>query len=70
MEYTKQLILSCLLNICQKLSPDGGRIPKGMYFVGRISLDIHVFCSVQNVFDFTCNESHYCTLSSHLDRKH
>ncbi|KAJ8284792.1 hypothetical protein COCON_G00036420 [Conger conger] len=24
MEYTKQLILSCLLNICQKLSPDGG----------------------------------------------
>lgn len=30
MEYTKQLILSCLLNICQKLSPDGGKIPKGM----------------------------------------
>ena len=34
MEYTKQLILSCLLNICQKLSPEGGRIPKGAYFVG------------------------------------
>lgn len=35
MEYTKQLILSCLLNICQKLSPDGGKIPKGMLcFVG------------------------------------
>jgi len=34
MEYTKQLILSCLLNICQKLSPDGGRIPKGMCLVG------------------------------------
>lgn len=30
MEYTKQLILSCLLNICQKVSPDGGKIPKGM----------------------------------------
>lgn len=30
MEYTKQLILGCLLNICQKLSPDGGKIPKGM----------------------------------------
>lgn len=29
MEYTKQLILSCLLNICQKLSPEGGRIPRG-----------------------------------------
>ncbi|XP_015227293.1 PREDICTED: HEAT repeat-containing protein 1 [Cyprinodon variegatus] len=24
MEYTKQLLLSCLLNICNKLSPDGG----------------------------------------------
>uniref|UniRef100_A0A667YWY1 HEAT repeat-containing protein 1 n=1 Tax=Myripristis murdjan TaxID=586833 RepID=A0A667YWY1_9TELE len=23
MEYTKQLLLSCLLNVCQKLSPDG-----------------------------------------------
>lgn len=29
MEYTKQLILSCLLNICQKLSPDGSKIPAG-----------------------------------------
>lgn len=28
-EYTKQLILSCLLNVCQKLSPDGGPISKG-----------------------------------------
>uniref|UniRef100_A0A9J7XVY5 HEAT repeat-containing protein 1 n=1 Tax=Cyprinus carpio carpio TaxID=630221 RepID=A0A9J7XVY5_CYPCA len=26
LEYTKQLILSCLLNVCQKLSPDGGPI--------------------------------------------
>uniref|UniRef100_A0A667YWZ5 HEAT repeat-containing protein 1 n=1 Tax=Myripristis murdjan TaxID=586833 RepID=A0A667YWZ5_9TELE len=25
MEYTKQLLLSCLLNVCQKLSPDGER---------------------------------------------
>uniref|UniRef100_A0A8C3JLC2 HEAT repeat-containing protein 1 n=1 Tax=Calidris pygmaea TaxID=425635 RepID=A0A8C3JLC2_9CHAR len=29
MEYTKQLILSCLLNICQKLSSDGSKIPAG-----------------------------------------
>ena len=34
MEYTKQLILSCLLNICQKLSPDGSKIPKGTRFAG------------------------------------
>lgn len=29
MEYTKQLILSCLLNICQKLSSGGSKIPAG-----------------------------------------
>lgn len=29
MEYTKQLILSCLLNICQKLSSDGSKVPAG-----------------------------------------
>jgi len=29
MEYTKQLILSCLLSICQKLSSDGSKIPAG-----------------------------------------
>lgn len=28
-EYTKQLILICLLNICQKLCPDGEAISKG-----------------------------------------
>ncbi|KFP32017.1 HEAT repeat-containing protein 1, partial [Colius striatus] len=27
MEYTKQLILSCLLSICQKLSSDGSKVP-------------------------------------------
>lgn len=29
LEYTKQLILGSLLNICQKLSPDGNRIKAG-----------------------------------------
>ncbi|MBN3289064.1 HEAT1 protein, partial [Polypterus senegalus] len=29
LEYTKQLVLSCLTNICQKLSPEGGRVDKG-----------------------------------------
>lgn len=29
MEYTKQLLLSCLLNICNKLSPDGGPMAAG-----------------------------------------
>uniref|UniRef100_A0ACB8GBL6 HEAT repeat-containing protein 1 n=2 Tax=Sphaerodactylus townsendi TaxID=933632 RepID=A0ACB8GBL6_9SAUR len=30
LEYIKQLILGCLLNICQKLSPDGSRIGAGI----------------------------------------
>lgn len=43
LEYTKQLILSCLLNICQKLSPDGSRIQSGknhrfLFWLWRLSL--------------------------------
>ena len=29
MEYTKQLLLSCLLNVCNKLSPDGRAVAAG-----------------------------------------
>lgn len=29
MEYTKQLLLSCLLNICHKLCPEGGAAGPG-----------------------------------------
>lgn len=55
MEYTKQLILSCLLNICQKLSPDGGRIPKGMCLVngkGRKRPALHMSVSATQTFSF------------------
>ncbi|XP_008847310.1 HEAT repeat-containing protein 1 [Nannospalax galili] len=44
MEYTKQLILSCLLNICQKLSPDGGRIPKGVVDEEKFNVELIVQC--------------------------
>lgn len=44
MEYTKQLILSCLLNICQKLSPDGGRIPKDVLDEEKFNVELIVQC--------------------------
>ncbi|XP_008571640.1 PREDICTED: HEAT repeat-containing protein 1 [Galeopterus variegatus] len=44
MEYTKQLILSCLLNICQKLSPDGGRIPKDILDEEKFNVELIVQC--------------------------
>ncbi|KAL1785256.1 HEAT repeat-containing protein 1 [Sigmodon hispidus] len=44
MEYTKQLILSCLLNICQKLSPDGGRIPKDIVDEEKFNVELIVQC--------------------------
>ncbi|XP_012892371.1 PREDICTED: HEAT repeat-containing protein 1-like, partial [Dipodomys ordii] len=44
MEYTKQLILSCLLNICQKLSPDGGRIPKDILDAEKFNVELIVQC--------------------------
>ncbi|XP_028625749.1 HEAT repeat-containing protein 1 [Grammomys surdaster] len=43
-EYTKQLILSCLLNICQKLSPDGGRIPKDVVDEEKFNVELIVQC--------------------------
>ncbi|ELK32119.1 HEAT repeat-containing protein 1 [Myotis davidii] len=44
MEYTKQLILSCLLNICQKLSPDGGKIPKDVLDEEKFNVELIVQC--------------------------
>ncbi|XP_069846711.1 HEAT repeat-containing protein 1 isoform X1 [Dipodomys merriami] len=44
MEYTKQLILSCLLNICQKLSPDGGKIPKDILDAEKFNVELIVQC--------------------------
>ncbi|XP_005320409.2 HEAT repeat-containing protein 1 [Ictidomys tridecemlineatus] len=44
MEYTKQLILSCLLNICQKLSPDDGRIPKDVVDEEKFNVELIVQC--------------------------
>ncbi|XP_029449670.1 HEAT repeat-containing protein 1 [Rhinatrema bivittatum] len=44
LEYTKQLILSCLLNICQKLSPDGSKIPADVLDEERFSVELVVQC--------------------------
>ncbi|XP_033875164.3 HEAT repeat-containing protein 1 [Acipenser ruthenus] len=43
-EYTKQLILSCLLNICQKLSPDGGRISPDILDEEKFNVELIVQC--------------------------
>uniref|UniRef100_A0A8C0IR19 HEAT repeat-containing protein 1 n=1 Tax=Chelonoidis abingdonii TaxID=106734 RepID=A0A8C0IR19_CHEAB len=44
MEYTKQLILSCLLNICQKLSPDGSRIQSDILDKEKFNVELVVQC--------------------------
>ncbi|XP_040554197.1 HEAT repeat-containing protein 1 [Gallus gallus] len=44
MEYTKQLILSCLLNICQKLSPDGNKIPADILDKEKFNVELIVQC--------------------------
>ncbi|XP_008057279.1 HEAT repeat-containing protein 1 [Carlito syrichta] len=44
MEYTKQLILSCLLSICQKLSPDGGKISKDVLDEEKFNVELIVQC--------------------------
>ncbi|XP_030629489.1 HEAT repeat-containing protein 1 [Chanos chanos] len=43
-EYTKQLILSCLLNICQKLSPDGGPVSKDVLDEDKFNVELIVQC--------------------------
>uniref|UniRef100_A0A673YEQ4 HEAT repeat-containing protein 1 n=1 Tax=Salmo trutta TaxID=8032 RepID=A0A673YEQ4_SALTR len=42
LEYTKQLILGCLLNVCQKLSPDGG--PVNVLDEDKFNVEIVVQC--------------------------
>ncbi|XP_069464033.1 HEAT repeat-containing protein 1 isoform X2 [Ambystoma mexicanum] len=44
LEYTKQLILSCLLNICQKLSPDGGKVPADVLDEEKFNVELIVQC--------------------------
>ncbi|NWU93578.1 HEAT1 protein, partial [Upupa epops] len=44
MEYTKQLILSCLLNICQKLSSDGSKIPADALDKEKFNVELIVQC--------------------------
>ncbi|XP_062428148.1 HEAT repeat-containing protein 1 isoform X3 [Rhea pennata] len=44
MEYTKQLILSCLLNICQKLSSDGSKIPADVLDKEKFNVELIVQC--------------------------
>uniref|UniRef100_A0AAY4AU20 HEAT repeat-containing protein 1 n=1 Tax=Denticeps clupeoides TaxID=299321 RepID=A0AAY4AU20_9TELE len=44
MEYTKQLILSCLLNICQKLSPAGKPISKDVLDEDKMNVELVVQC--------------------------
>ncbi|NWV62750.1 HEAT1 protein, partial [Malurus elegans] len=43
MEYTKQLILSCLLNICQKLSLDG-KVPADILDKEKFNVELIVQC--------------------------
>ncbi|NWV24353.1 HEAT1 protein, partial [Origma solitaria] len=44
MEYTKQLILSCLLNICQKLSSDGSKVTAGILDKEKFNVELIVQC--------------------------
>ncbi|NXV47006.1 HEAT1 protein, partial [Uria aalge] len=44
MEYTKQLILSCLLNVCQKLSSDGSKIPADTLDKEKFNVEVIVQC--------------------------
>uniref|UniRef100_UPI003AB09606 HEAT repeat-containing protein 1 n=1 Tax=Centroberyx gerrardi TaxID=166262 RepID=UPI003AB09606 len=44
MEYTKQLLLSCLLNVCQKLSPDGGPVAADVLDEDKFNVELVVQC--------------------------
>ncbi|XP_042312567.1 HEAT repeat-containing protein 1 [Sceloporus undulatus] len=44
LEYVKQLILGGLLNICQKLSPDGSRLKKGILDEEKFNVELIVQC--------------------------
>ncbi|XP_035177994.1 HEAT repeat-containing protein 1 isoform X1 [Oxyura jamaicensis] len=43
-EYTKQLILSCLLNICQKLSSDGSKVSADVLDKEKFNVELIVQC--------------------------
>lgn len=44
MEYTKQLLLSVLLNVCKKLSPDGGPISPDVLDEDKFNVELIVQC--------------------------
>uniref|UniRef100_A0A4W3IM76 HEAT repeat-containing protein 1 n=1 Tax=Callorhinchus milii TaxID=7868 RepID=A0A4W3IM76_CALMI len=44
LEYTKQLLLNCLLNLCQKLSPDGTKISKDVLDEEKFNVELIVQC--------------------------
>ncbi|NXC32312.1 HEAT1 protein, partial [Campylorhamphus procurvoides] len=44
MEYTKQLILSCLLSICQKLSSNGSKAPADILDKEKFNVELIVQC--------------------------
>ncbi|XP_031696536.1 HEAT repeat-containing protein 1-like, partial [Anarrhichthys ocellatus] len=44
MEYTKQLLLSCLLNICHKLCPEGGAVGPDVLDEDKFSVELVVQC--------------------------
>ncbi|XP_073345886.1 HEAT repeat-containing protein 1 isoform X2 [Pagrus major] len=44
MEYTKQLLLSCLLNVCHKLSPDGQAVAADVLDEDKFSVELVVQC--------------------------
>ncbi|XP_069035979.1 HEAT repeat-containing protein 1 isoform X1 [Lepisosteus oculatus] len=43
-EYTKQLILSCLLNVCHKVSPDGKPVSKELLDEEKFNVELVVQC--------------------------
>ncbi|XP_076155665.1 HEAT repeat-containing protein 1 [Alosa pseudoharengus] len=44
MEYTKQLLLSCLLNVCQKISPDGKPVSQEVLDEDKMNVELVVQC--------------------------
>ncbi|KAI3365131.1 hypothetical protein L3Q82_010114, partial [Scortum barcoo] len=44
MEYTKQLLLSCLLNVCHKMSPEGGAVGPGVLDEDKFNVELVVQC--------------------------
>jgi len=49
-EYTRQLLLSCLLNVCQKLSPDEGPMAPGTSTDDRDLSQIYIYIYIYSLF--------------------